>query len=320
MQKIFQSTLRTNNKTRLAIATSSLALGGAASAYWMSRRQHYHNSNLLLSAQDKQGEEQEQLTAALDPTKFTPFPLQHIDQLTHNVKRYRFALPSEHHVTGLTVASCLLVMANIDGKAEIRPYTPTSTPEEKGYFDLMIKVYPTGKMSQHIDHLKVGDCLLVKGPLLKFKYEPNSKKELGLIAGGTGFTPMYQLIRKVLDNPDDKTKISMIYANVTPDDIMLKSELDRLQSEHPERLQVHYTVDRVLDGQSWNQDVGYVTADMITKYLPNATNGEDVWLGVCGPPPFMKLLSGEKPKPTEQGELSGLLKNLGYTEKNVFKF
>jgi len=39
----------------------------------------------------------------------------------------------------------------------------------------------------------VGDTLAFKGPLPKYKYAPNIKKEIGMIAGGTGITPMLQV-------------------------------------------------------------------------------------------------------------------------------
>lgn len=46
---------------------------------------------------------------------------------------------------------------NEDGskKFVIRPYTPTSVKDAKGYFDLVVKVYPEGKMSKHIGDMKV---------------------------------------------------------------------------------------------------------------------------------------------------------------------
>ena len=34
-----------------------------------------------------------------------------------------------------------------------------------------------------------------------------------MIAGGTGITPMLQVIREILSNPEDKTEISLIFAN-----------------------------------------------------------------------------------------------------------
>jgi NAD(P)H-flavin reductase len=39
---------------------------------------------------------------------------------------------------------------------------------------------------------------------------------VGLIAGGTGITPCYQLIKAIFKNPNDKTKVTLVYGNVTP--------------------------------------------------------------------------------------------------------
>lgn len=49
---------------------------------------------------------------------------------------------------------------NEDGskKFVIRPYTPTSPKDAKGYFDLVVKVYEQGKMSKHFGELKVNAC------------------------------------------------------------------------------------------------------------------------------------------------------------------
>ncbi|CAN0527853.1 unnamed protein product, partial [Ectocarpus sp. 12 AP-2014] len=72
----------------------------------------------------------------------------------------------------------------------------------------------------------------VKGPFPKFDYSPNVKKEIGMIAGGTGITPMLQVLQELLLNPEDKTKVTLLFANVTAADIMLKAEIDKLAAEH----------------------------------------------------------------------------------------
>jgi len=54
--------------------------------------------------------------------------------------------------------------------------------------------------------------------------------------------------------------------------------------------------------------------------MPSKKDDESLLVMVCGPPGFMKLISGERTKDFKQGELIGLLKDLGFTEKNVFKF
>jgi len=82
----------------------------------------------------------------------------------------------------------------------------------------------------------------MKGPIKKFEYVPNQWRAVGMVAGGSGITPMYQLIEEILSNPRDRTEIRLIYANRTPGDIMLKAELDALAAAHPQ-FRVLYTVD-----------------------------------------------------------------------------
>lgn len=52
------------------------------------------------------------------------------------------------------------------------------------------------------------------------------------IAGGSGITPMYQVAQEILRNPEDKTQVSLIFANQTEQDIILRKELDDLAAKH----------------------------------------------------------------------------------------
>jgi cytochrome-b5 reductase len=45
-----------------------------------------------------------------------------------------------------------------------------------------------------------------------------------------------------------------------------------------------------------------------------------VMLQVCGPPPMMAAISGDKAPDKSQGEVSGLLASMGYTKDHVYKF
>ncbi|TQD90526.1 hypothetical protein C1H46_023964 [Malus baccata] len=170
-------------------------------------------------------------------------------------------------------------------------------------------------MSQHFASLKPGDVVEVKGPIEKLRYTPNMKKHIGMIAGGTGITPMLQVIEAILKNPDDTTQVSLLYANVSPDDILLKQKLDILAASHP-NLKVFYTVDNPT--KSWKGGKGYISKDMAVKGLP--APDEDTLILVCGPPGMMKHISGDKAQDRSQGELTGILKELGYTGEMVYKF
>jgi len=131
-----------------------------------------------------------------------------------------------------------------------------------------------------------GATVEMKGPFVKFAYTPNKWDAVGLIAGGTGITPMYQLITEILANPRDHTEVRLVYASRTPADIILKTELDALSVTHP-NFKVIYTVDAP-GPAGWSGATGYVTKDMVTSFLPppQPEAGRHQIL-VCGPPPMM---------------------------------
>lgn len=79
----------------------------------------------------------------------------------------------------------------------IRPYTPVSDEDQSGFIDFVVKRYPNGPMSEHMHHMKPDQRLDFKGPIPKYPWQPNKHDHIALIAGGTGITPMYQLIRAV---------------------------------------------------------------------------------------------------------------------------
>jgi len=252
---------------------------------------------------------------ALDPNEWLEFKLAKKTAVTHNTNVYRFDLQSPEHEIALPVASYILVQADLgEEKPVVRPYTPI-TYDEKGYFDLMIKTYPEGKISKYVNTLKIGDSLKIKGPNKKLTYTPNMKKQIGMIAGGSGITPMLQLIHEVLKNPEDKTQLTLIFANVTEQDILLRDRIDGWAKEHS-NFKVYYTLDNPPEG--WKQGKGFVSEEMAKKVMPPPSN--DNLILVCGPPGMMNALSGPKTEKFEQGELKGVLKRLGYNESQVFKF
>ena len=53
-----------------------------------------------------------------------------------------------------------------------------------------------------------------------------------------GITPVYAVMAAVLKDPEDRTTMSLIFANQTEEDILLRAELDQMASSHPDRLKV----------------------------------------------------------------------------------
>jgi cytochrome-b5 reductase len=183
--------------------------------------------------------------------------------------------------------------------------------------DLLVKRYPDGPMSNHLHNMAVGQRLDIKGPLPKYPWAENKHDHIALIAGGTGITPMYQLCRAIFNNPNDKTKVTVVYGNVSDKDILLKSELEHLENTYPQRFRAFYVLDN--PPKEWVGNSGYITKDLLKTVLPEPKN-ENIKVFVCGPPGMMKAISGNKVSPKDQGDLSGALKDLGYSKDQVYKF
>ncbi|KAI9841015.1 MAG: NADH-cytochrome b5 reductase [Sclerophora amabilis] len=246
---------------------------------------------------------------ALKPDVFQEFELKEKTIISHNVAIYRFNLPSPTDILGLPIGQHMSLAANIDGqpKEVVRSYTPISSDENPGYFDLLIKSYPTGNISKYMASLKVGQAMKVKGPKGAMVYTPNMVQRFGMIAGGTGITPMLQIIRAIIrgrqrNGANDRTEVDLIFANVNLDDILLKDDLDALAKEDP-GFRVYYVLNN--PPEKWDGGVGFVTPEMIKERFPAPTS--DMKLLICGPPPMVSAmkkatesLGYQKPRPVSK--------------------
>ncbi len=126
--------------------------------------------------------------------------------------------------------------------------------DTRGYFELLVKTYQEGNASRYLDAMKVGEKARFKGPKGRFLYSRNMARELGMIAGGTGITPIMQVIKAVLRDPQDRTKMSLVFANLSEADILLYEELKDLAIKHSDQFKVHFVVNEVshFQGEQFN--------------------------------------------------------------------
>ncbi|XP_022939629.1 NADH--cytochrome b5 reductase 1-like [Cucurbita moschata] len=243
-------------------------------------------------------------TACLDPENFKEFKLVKRTKLSHNVAKFTFILPKTDSILGLPIGQHLSCRGkDSQGEEVIKSYTPVTLDSDVGYFELVIKMYPQGRMSHHFREMRMGDFLAVKGPKGSFKYQPGQVRAFGMLAGGSGITPMYQVARSILENLNDKTQIHLIYANVTLEDILLKEELDLLAKRYPDRFQIYYVLNQ--PPKVWDGGVGFVSKEMIRAHCPAPAS--DIQILRCGPPPMNKAMAAH-------------LDALGYTPEMQFQF
>ncbi|KAF2577952.1 hypothetical protein F2Q70_00007558 [Brassica cretica] len=77
----------------------------------------------------------------LDPENFKEFKLVKKQQLSHNVAKFVFELPTPTSVLGLPIGQHISCRGkDAQGEEVIKPYTPTTLDSDLGRFELVIKV------------------------------------------------------------------------------------------------------------------------------------------------------------------------------------
>jgi cytochrome-b5 reductase len=255
------------------------------------------------------------LYGGLSPMDFRPFRCSDISVVTQDTCIYCFNLATPNSSLNLPVSSYVLARAEVNGETVIRPYTPISN--FIGELPILVKTYPHAKMGRRFAALEVGDTMYFKGPFQTFVYEENAYDRLTLVAGGTGVTPMLQLIDKVLTNPLDRTKMHLILCNKDEFNMPLAAELNEFAETYPNRLRVTHLIDKPLT-EEWDGLTGHISKELLLVSCGKPHPHHKVF--VSGPPGFMKHVCGLKGEDYTQGPIGGLLSELGFTERDVFKF
>ncbi|KAL0374570.1 UNVERIFIED_CONTAM: Nitrate reductase [NADH] [Sesamum radiatum] len=186
-----------------------IAIGYASADSFSNNSVHGPSSNLHLASIKEVASMTR--SVALVPCKKIPCKLIVKTSLSHDVRLSRFALLNEDEVMGLPIKKHIFLCTTVIDKLCMRAYTPSSTVDTIGYFELVVKIYfkvvhpkfPNGELiSQHLDSLELGSLVDVKGPLGHIEYKGKGyftvhgkqkfAKKFAMIAGMTGITPIYQ--------------------------------------------------------------------------------------------------------------------------------
>ncbi|KAM3872752.1 cytochrome b5 reductase 4 [Diretmus argenteus] len=232
-------------------------------------------------------------------------------EVNHNTHVFRLQLP-RGTVMHVPVGKHVCLKARIQDSDVVKPYTPVdqtlaaasqhSTPEP--HLFLMVKVYPDGLLTPHLNSLHIGDLISVSGPDGPFSLRPlRDVTHLYLLAAGTGFTPMTRLIRSALQDLDTIRKTKLLFFNRQEEDILWRSQLDELAAKD-ERFQVEYVLSDPCE--RWSGRTGRVDQSMLEDFLIRPDQSR-CYVCVCGPTAFTELAGG-------------LVKQQGFSEEELHTF
>ncbi|CAH1773595.1 unnamed protein product [Owenia fusiformis] len=222
----------------------------------------------------------------ISTSTYTPFTIESIHRESHDSFIYRFPLPQNTSL-GLTVGQHIILRGQVNGRYITRQYTPISDLKALGYFDILIKVYPKGEMSQYVKTWRVGDILEWRGPYGTFTYKSNTYRHLLLVAAGTGIAPMVQVIQDILENEEDETFIRLVFSVKTYQDIILKDLLKKWQCYWNFTVTYVISQDPTCIGK-YGEDIhiGRITEDFLVAELDKCVGSKLIL--ICGTKSFDK--------------------------------
>ena len=296
----------------------------------------------------------------LEPKRWKKTRLVSKKLLSPDSRMFRFALSHEDQLLGLPVGQHVYVRVKKTNKTtkevEIvqRAYTPYSGDTQRGFLDILIKVYfPSqpaagadpaaaftgGKMTMLLEEMPIdveSDDYTVelKGPVGHFTYlggqqvmwKPAKRsrkiRKLAMIAGGSGITPIWATLKAIADEclarpaheRSEHIQIWVVYGNRTEEDILARQEIDELAQSLEGNLKVWHVLSSKDVQPEWKMGKGHVNLDCLRQHLPP-------------PPPApsnddeledtLALVCG--PPPMEKGVTSAL-KELGWDIERTVVF
>ena len=149
----------------------------------------------------------------------------------------------------------------------------------ENYVDLTIR--KVGKVTDEIFKNYVGDKLFLRGPYGNgFDIENYKNKEVIVVAGGTGLSPVKGIVDYFSNHKEDCKGFTLISGFKSPKDILFKEDIKTWEKN----MNLILTVDGAEEG--YEGKVG-----LVTKYVPelDIKDKENVQVIVVGPPMMMKF-------------------------------
>ena len=197
---------------------------------------------------------------------------------------FYFSVPKEHeNHFQYRPAQFLTFQFEIEGQTFVRSYSLSSSPFLNEPLRTTVKRVEGGVVSNYmIDHIQEGDTILSQIPLGEFYKPPKSLKpgHYILFGAGIGITPLFSIIKTVLDS-SDLDKVTLIYSNRDPESVIYQKELQEWEIKHKERFSIH---------PIFSKTEGRLDKQKLSQLLTEESLKSSLFY-LCGPKDYMNMVS-----------------------------
>ena len=235
-----------------------------------------------------------------------------MDIINFRVEEVRLETPGCYtyilkEITGKTVhykaGQFLTLLLTINGREVRRSYSLSSAPLVDAYLSVTVKRVSNGEVSRYIiEHVKQGDIIRALHPAGRFTINSYNEELFCFIAAGSGITPVYALIKSLL-NHSAQHQLLLIYQSRNEDSAIYRKQLLLLQEGFKDTFIIIELFSQPINHSLQPARLNNFLLEQIVKQQVHTMS---VQYFICGPPLFMKM-----------AEFT--LKTIGFNPSNIFK-
>jgi ring-1,2-phenylacetyl-CoA epoxidase subunit PaaE len=224
-------------------------------------------------------------------SSFYKLSIKEIIKETADAVSILFNVPEEFksHYT-FVAGQYVTLKVTLDGQEIRRAYSICSSPKS-GELRIAVKAIKNGFFSKFAnDKLAVGNVIEVGTPEGKFTFEPKAERQKNYAAfvAGSGITPVYSILKSVLEEEPNSTFV-LVYGNKSEKDTIFHNQLHDLQLQYVGRLFVQYVYSQSTGDNALLGRIDKSTVNFILKNKHAEIEFSKFYL--CGPEEMINLVS-----------------------------
>jgi ferredoxin-NADP reductase len=195
------------------------------------------------------------------------------EMVTHNVKRFTIEKPAGYKFISGQATDVSINKPGLED--ELRPFTFTCLNGDD-HLEFTIKIYKGHNgITEKLLDVNAGDELIIHEVFGAINYQGPGL----FIAGGAGLTPFISIFRQ-LKKDNNLAGNTLLFANRTEEDIIIKNELDEMLGQNH--------IDIISNPLSGGQG-RRIDKDIIKQYLTQQTQ----YCYICGPDEFVAAMKND---------------------------